>query len=521
VLKALQRLPEPWVVLDSVAWQSPREGREGDGEADVVAIHPEVGMVVMEVKGGGVEIDAGRWFSTDRNGIRHPIKSPFEQAVGSKHALIRFLRDSGVITSHVAAGHAVVFPDLADLSSLGPAATPHVTWTGRDIGDPKRAMAGLSVHWNMSSSMSKASVESIIAQLAPTVAFHPLLRDRVAASVRDLVRLTEEQVRVLEGLRRARRAVIYGGAGTGKTVLAVERTRRLADEGFRVLLTCFNRPLGDHLKACLSDDERITVSSFHALALTEVQRAGGAPPQVRDARWWDMELPSALPDAALKNGTTFDAVVVDEGQDFDSTWWTVLSLLLADPDAGPFYVFADAQQAIYRASWEPPFAGLEFDLTINCRNTLPIAERVAAVFDDRRPKSLGASGPEPRIHVIRGFPEVGGVLKDALHRLLVKEQLEPAQIVILSTTKDVVDTARARRFGNHRVVAAGEEGIVAETVHRFKGLEADAVLLVALEPGREAQALMYIGLSRPRAYLELICTPEVASAVRWTGEGGN
>jgi superfamily I DNA/RNA helicase len=367
----------------------------------------------------------------------------------------------------------------------------------------------------MASQLSGAELESIITQLAPTVTFRPLLRDQVDESLKYLLRFTEEQVRVLEGLRRARRAVVYGGAGTGKTVLASERARRLADEGFRVLLTCFNRPLGDHLRASISDD-RITVASFHAFALGQVQRAGGFIPPAPGRSWWDLDLPSALSDAAETNGTEFDAIVVDEGQDFDATWWTVLSLLLADPEEGAFYVFADTQQAIYRSRWEPPFKGLDFDLTINCRNTLPIAKRVAEVFGGGAPSpTIGAEGPDPRIHLIDGFAAVGPVLRDALHRLLVKEHLRPDQVVILSTTKDVVDTARARRFGNHRVVAPGEDGVVAETVHRFKGLEADAILLVALQPGRESQSLLYIGMSRARAYLELICTPEVAATARW------
>ncbi len=59
VLQALRRLPEAWVVLHSVAWQSLRDGRQGDGEADVLAINPEVGVVVIEVKGGGVGRHAG------------------------------------------------------------------------------------------------------------------------------------------------------------------------------------------------------------------------------------------------------------------------------------------------------------------------------------------------------------------------------------------------------------------------------------------------------------------------------
>ena len=80
----------------------------------------------------------------------------------------------------------------------------------------------------------------------------------------------------------------------------------------------------------------------------------------------------------------------------------------------------------------------------------------------------------------------------------------------------MVDVRRARRFGPHRLVPAGESGIVAETVHRFKGLEADAVIVVSHERGREEQALLYVGLSRAGAPLELICTQEVAASLGWS-----
>jgi hypothetical protein len=69
-----------------------RSGRPGDGEADFVAVHPSHGIIVIEVKGGGIEVDQGRWMSTDRNGVQHAIKNPFEQAAASKHDLLRFLQ---------------------------------------------------------------------------------------------------------------------------------------------------------------------------------------------------------------------------------------------------------------------------------------------------------------------------------------------------------------------------------------------------------------------------------------------
>ncbi|WP_122879286.1 nuclease-related domain-containing protein [Burkholderia pseudomallei] len=91
VAAALQRLSDDWTVLHHVSWQSKRGGRQGDGEADFVLVHPRKGILVLEVKGGGIEIETGRWFTTDRNGRRFAIKNPFEQAVASKHALVGWL----------------------------------------------------------------------------------------------------------------------------------------------------------------------------------------------------------------------------------------------------------------------------------------------------------------------------------------------------------------------------------------------------------------------------------------------
>jgi hypothetical protein len=473
-------------------------------------------MVVIEVKGGGIEVQSGRWTSTDRNGARHSIKNPFEQAAASKHALVRFLQDEGALDGYLPAGHVVAFPDLASVGPLGPAASADFTWTAADLGSARRSIERVCKHWDLSTDLTRGQTDAIVEHLAPTVCVHPLLRDRIQAALADLVRLTEEQTSVLDGLRRTRRAVIYGGAGTGKTVLAVERARRLAEQGFSVLLTCFNRPLGEHLRSVVSDLPLVTAASFHSFAVGELQKAGQQAPRDPPANWWDLELPSQLPDLAEQNATSFDAVVVDEGQDYDSSWWTVLSLLLRDADDGPFYVFADTQQAIYRPGWTPPFEGLEYELSVNCRNTMPIAAKVASVFGVTPSRTLGAEGPDPILHIVEGFGGIGGALKAALHRLLVVERLRPEQVVVLSTSRDVVDVLRARRFGSHRLVPAGEAGIVAETVHRFKGLEADAVVVVSHERGREERALLYIGLSRARAHLELICTEGVAASLDWS-----
>src|SRR5690348_1367026 len=122
VRTALAKLPDTWTVIHGVAWQQLRNGRPGDGEADFVLLHPAHGMITVEVKGGGIAVEDNAWYSTDRKGIRHRIKNPFEQAVASKKALLRFLQDQRAFQGFLPTGHLVVFPDLTDLGSLGPAA---------------------------------------------------------------------------------------------------------------------------------------------------------------------------------------------------------------------------------------------------------------------------------------------------------------------------------------------------------------------------------------------------------------
>src|SRR5262245_37538849 len=111
VWRALEMLEDGWIVFHSVTWQAPRAGREGDGEADFILLHARHGMLVLEVKGGRIELADGRWFTTDRNGARNEIRDPFRQAVDSKHALLRYLQDVALRPTPTI-GHAIVFPDI-------------------------------------------------------------------------------------------------------------------------------------------------------------------------------------------------------------------------------------------------------------------------------------------------------------------------------------------------------------------------------------------------------------------------
>ena len=94
--------------------------------------------------------------------------------------------------------------------------------------------------------------------------------------------------------------------------------------------------------------------------------------------------------------------------------------------------------------------------------------------------------------------------------------MRPDQIVILTDERKLVDGLRGQQIDGHRLVEHGRKGIVVETVHRFKGLESDAVLLVLGDVQSTAgRALAYVGMSRARVILFVLGTAETKAGLSW------
>ena len=282
-----------------------------------------------------------------------------------------------------------------------------------------------------------------------------------------------------------------------------------------VLFLCFNRPLADHISEAF-EDEDVRVGSFHQLGLDMVKRAGFVPNFEPTPEWWETELPNLLPEASERLDETFDAIVIDEGQDFIPQWFTALQLVLNDPDEGPMYVFYDENQTIYVEGWEPPFKAEPFPLDINCRNTKPIAEKVAEVIGVE-PASLGASGPAPVWVEADNETQIRAHLETIIGGLVEKEGLTPRQIVVLADRRAMADALRGDSFGGVKLHALGaKSGSTIETVHRFKGLEADVIILILTEVDDDRdRAVAYIGMSRARAMLVVVGPKKIRNALGW------
>jgi hypothetical protein len=467
---------------------------------------------MIEVKGGGIEISTGRWFSTDRNGERHSIKNPFEQAKSSKHALLRYLKSAAPeLAKKISFAHAVVFPDVSfDAAYIAPDSPREIIIDRNDLLRIAEALDRVFSHWNSRAGPNTTERNRIRALLSPTVSVRPRLRDVVSDTEVALLRLTQEQIGAMQCVRRNRRLIILGGAGTGKTILATERAIQLAQEGNKTLLVCFNRPLADHLSA-VTQTTKITVETFHSLCARLFEKAGLAHPQPQDTVWWATEAASLLVDCCGTEGLNYDAILIDEAQDFHEDWLDALFCVLSSREDSVFLVYGDSHQTLWERGWGTWLAKhnwMQYELITNCRNTHAIARQVASVFGE--PVTCnGPAGSEPVFHSLDVRSEGIEPVLALIGRAIGEEGLQPQQIAVLTSTRELAAKFRERFVYDLQFGPVGTNGAaVADTIHRFKGLEA-ALVVVVFGPdvldgeADELRSLKYVAYSRASAILHV------------------
>jgi hypothetical protein len=520
---ALQgQLPDDFVVFHSICWQV-RDTTSGvrDGEADFVIVHPDFGILLVEAKGGRIRYEGqtGRWFSNE-----NAIKDPFEQGREGKYSLLKKLKELPYWRHRwITAGYAAAFPDVMVKGDLRLDAPRELIIDASDVTDllawVDQALRYLQGRRPEDSPLGTTGVKELTDLLSPSWDLRSLLSTEILEQEQELARLTEEQFIMLDFLSRHRRVAISGCAGSGKTTLAYEKGRRLADQDFKVLLTCFNVALADFLAAEEGKPPNLHIANFHRLADELVQQAG-LPGGPYNREYFDHILPERLMEAVDILGSQFDAIIVDEGQDFRDNWWVPLQCLLHDPDHGIFYVFLDDNQNIYRTAQGIPLELAPFPLTRNCRNTQHVHQIVMQFYQsDHRPL---AQGPLERPVEVHTYDDMGGfkrALRQVLHRLVVEENVPSEDIVILTPKgRQRSNLWRLGLVGNFRLTdqwSAGSGEIFCSTVHSFKGLESPVVILAELDrwASQDLDAILYVGCSRACNHLMLLVAEDLPGGI--------
>ncbi|MBZ5735041.1 NERD domain-containing protein [Nocardioides sp. TRM66260-LWL] len=519
--RACESLPGGSLVLPNLRLTDEQK----DHEADLVALIPDAGVLVLEVKGGSLwHDDEGWWISRARGPERC---WPVDQARDAKHALRRYVEQDprwgsrgrvawshGVVAPASRFGHEFAVPelprwalhDLEELALLGER-LPQNAW-------------GLAHGCRIPTLDDVELVAEILAGRAHT-AFDPNADAEARADEAD--RLTQEQAAVLQVTRLLRRVEIRGGAGSGKTVLALQKAKDLSRGGGgrpaeRVALLCYSVGLAEYLKRVVAGWPRRHRPAFVG-TYEELGRLWGLEmARDDDSDFWESRLPALMAEQAahLPDGRRFDAVVVDEAQDFAESWWAPLLGALRDERDGGLFVFADENQRLFARFGRPPVQLVPLVLDHNLRNTRQIHD----AFGPLAPSRMQARGGEgPAVRFVAAGPGPDAVLEaadDAVEQLL-EEGWEPGRVALLTTghrhPEQTAQVERHGKVGYWRSFWEGEDVFYGHVLGS-KGLERACVVLCLNEPEPRdrARERLYVGMSRATDVLVVVGEPAIVAA---------
>jgi hypothetical protein len=496
-----------------------------DHEADLVVLMPDSGIVVVEVKGGHVWVEAdGQWMISRGEGVErvHPV----DQARDAMYALRHFVEaDPRWNRTRARWSHHVVLArtDLAD--DFATPDCPRWQISGkRDLPEVgQRIWDTTSLHRSDARAPTGDDIdlirEILIGQHLP--ARSPDAIAEVRAELAD--RLTMEQTQLLRVTRLLNRVEVRGGAGSGKTVLAMRQASDLASgrttgERRRVAVVCYSYGLAHHLRRTLltgSTAKRPAfVGTFEDLAREWGIEITGSRD---DSDFWEVELPAlmAARAAGLRPAARFDAVIVDEAQDFAEDWWTPLVGALRDEATGGIFAYSDERQRVFARFGRPPLAMVPLVLDHNLRNTRQIAQ----TFVPLAPTSMvlrGGDGPQVEF-VPAPSADAIDAADEQIERLL-EEGWEPKDVALLTMgTRHPVQKERqeALGFAGYWDEFWSNDDVFYGHVLGFKGMERRAVVLCVNEDGTRdrSRERLYVGMSRATDRLVVVGDPEVIARV--------
>lgn len=508
-------LDDDHLVLAGVNWIHPTaRGAHRDGEADFLIAHPERGLLVLEVKGGQLRYDGRtqRWVSVSRTGVPHEIKDPFDQARENFHNLLSVLANSRpTMPYQFIGGYGIVFPDgRIEADTLPPDSPRNIIIDQGELERIGSRISSLYQYWSRErkSNLGRAGLDALETLLASSWQVRAPLAAEIARESERILEVTEQQYQLLSFLGNQRRALITGCAGSGKTFLAIEKAQRLSEQGMSVLLTCFNKALAGWIRSALHPlPDNLRVQHFHELAHDLADEAD------LDTEWdqsnesgdeyFNQRLPMLMLDALDLLETRYDAIIVDEGQDFHEEWWIPLLSALRDPENGIFYVFYDDRQSIYTDEISTPFDAAPFLLNVNMRNTKSIHSYISEFYGPE----IECWGPEGRPPTVITTEDPEAALRRQLQRLVSDEAVSPADIVILTPVREGNSVwTTGQSMGRVRLTwkqPPGERELLVSTIHSFKGLERPVVIVTELDRLRSDE-LRLVACSRARNELTVI-----------------
>lgn len=532
VFESLGReLPDDWIVLHSLELTG--HPLKLWGETDIVVISTK-GVFVIEVKGGTVACQDGKWTITSLNGRDSYTKpeSPWAQASGAADTIRSRLYEDKRFRGCLV-GYGVALP-YESFTAESEEIIQEVLWDRRHRRENLSLYIGrMARFWReryettrerSPREVKKEDIQEIRRLLRPDVESHMSLGSYLNALDAELVDLTAAQRKILKGMRGNSKTIVSGLAGTGKTLLAVDKAKYYAEQhGKTVLYVCFNKLLAKHVTENIPESLRglITVANLHSYYHSVISDAGNlgllGAAKGDDRKLYGTLMPEAFADSVLAlDFVPFDVLIVDEAQDIltPAHLDAVDVILEGGLSYGTWHLFVDPRQDIYGELSDEALGRLReigfasYELTANCRNTRPVAIETSVIAGFECAMEDAIDGPACKLIAYRDAIDFEEKIAAEVAHLLSQE-VNPADIIILSSRRKrsslvrnmsqlagypIVDLTEAIPEGDH---------IAFCTIHSFKGLERKCVVAIDIEDLEEdTKALLhYAGLSRAQFLL--------------------
>jgi hypothetical protein len=460
----------PW--LGSAAHQLAGVPRPvATGELDFLIIHPELGVLALEVKGGAHRVQGLAFVHIGSSTSSRAV----EQVRRNTHGLAKWLGIDPKLRFRI--GYGLIFPH-SDFRGQ----TISTALTDRTIDPPETIVIDKSQLANVGSrirsimeywraalkspALGKSRTDSLIETLCPAYDGTPSWASRAIWDGKFWLRLTPEQSSVVDDVVSGQHRVVTGWPGTGKTIILIESARRLLSMGQSVLVLTFNTLLAEYIRKQVGPHTQFRASTWHSFC-----RAAGTRPDSNDEldrEWLDSGCLRDLT-LAVEKGTLSqkDALLVDEAQSFRKEWIDWLSKWQGDRHLAAFcdetqvFAFEEGRSSLatlcHALNTPLPFA-----LTIALRSPRAIYRRLKTVIPPLHqlhiPRELEADTLDEQL-----VPDLSDALERALTGLAASGVAR--QDIVVLTKYGWIGSDERPHLARY------------ETLSRFRGMESPIVIV--------------------------------------------
>ncbi|MGA3854631.1 3'-5' exonuclease [Bacillus pumilus] len=558
---------------------------------DFVIIGPDLGVLVLEVKDYTKntirELNDNTWGILDSSGDLHRVKSPLIQSREYAFKIKEMLeKDIDLINTEgkyqfklkFPYGYGVVFTRLHEEQLLKNKVYEVIDpqfILSRDQIDPdndhfdaeiliEKLFDMFHVPFKLNTPLSSDELKRIYYHLYKEIRVgadvEPVpYQAKLLLSFRNIKTMDLHQENLAKQIGDKHR-LIRGVAGSGKTLILATRAKMLAEQHpeWKILILCYNAALKQNIKQMVHSkftepSEVLTSEPKQIPNLKNIQILNFHQWIKKDHGITDIEIEPYI--EKIENDastvTKYDAILIDEGQDFKGSWLHLINLCL-DQETQSLLLVEDRAQNIYRKNRSyVKDTGLDFRgrsriLNINYRNTSQIVTFAWKFYDSHRaldhklkqeqtetieiipPKKTKRQGPEVEILRCSTFKEeIEEVIKQILNQHFEKN-VPYSEMAILYRIQGkssqyisaIQDAFKERNIPYNWITEnratkhnfnPKEETVKICSLDSSKGLDFHTVFIVKadlmpykFEKNQDKEVpLMYIGMTRAKEYLSI------------------